>query len=357
VSGTLGLIGYGRFGRAFGELASQADLQVRAFDPEADVPQEHRAASAAEVVATAETIVLAVPVAEIRNALQALRRHLVPSRLVLDVGSVKTRPIAAMREVLGSDVPWVGTHPLFGPTSIARGERPLHVVICPNAMHPAAATGARALYERLGCQVREQDPDSHDRLMADTHALAFFVAKGMTDAGIGPDATGAPPSFQAIARTIEAVRSDAAHLFTAIQTENPYAAEARRRLLMCLAAADRALLSLESGEAADSIDGRMLQIADLGAQSPDLREARDLIDDVDREILGLLARRAQLVRRAAKAKADIGRGIRDPRREEALLAARRAWAGELDLDAGSVEEIFWAILRLSWNLQHGPRKD
>ena len=49
--------------------------------------------------------------------------------------------------------------------------------------------------------------------MAWTHALAFFVAKGMIDAGAGMEVPFAPPSFQAIARTIEIVRSDAGHLF------------------------------------------------------------------------------------------------------------------------------------------------
>ena len=102
-----------------------------------------------------------------------------------------------MSRILGDAVPWVGTHPLFGPTSVALGENPLVAVVCPNSTHPEAHHRARSLYERIGCRVVEMDPDSHDRLMAKTHALAFFVAKGMLDAGVpgAPPVTGGPYRF------------------------------------------------------------------------------------------------------------------------------------------------------------------
>jgi prephenate dehydrogenase len=158
---------------------------------------------------------------------------------VLDVGSVKVGPATALAEVLGDEIAWVATHPLFGPLSLALAERPLRVVLCPSAAHPEAARAVRELYERIGCEVVEQTPEGHDRVMAHTHALTFFVAKGMIDAGAGMEVPFAPPSFQAIARTIETVRSDAGHLFAAIARDNPFAAEARKQLVSALSAIDR----------------------------------------------------------------------------------------------------------------------
>src|SRR6202023_3205648 len=87
----------------------------------------------------------------------------------------------------------------------------------------------------------EQTPEGHDRVMAHTHALTFFVAKGMIDAGAATAVPFAPPSFQAISRTIETVRSDAGHLFAAIARDNPFAPEARKELVRALAAIDAAL--------------------------------------------------------------------------------------------------------------------
>ena len=342
-------LGQGRFGAALASLARDAGLHVRALDPHAEIPEGERATSLAELTSATDVIVVAVPVARMREAFVALRPCLAPGQIVIDVGSVKTVPARAMAEVFGAAQPWVATHPLFGPVSLARGERPLRTVVCPNPMHPDAERRIVALFERLGCVVQEQDPEAHDRLMADTHALAFFIAKGMIDAGAPVSAPFVPPSFQGIARTIEAVRSDAGHLFAALHLENPFARESRHRFLEALVAVDHSLDA--PTHEPDELAGSLLTIPDLGARSPELREARDLIDELDQELVTLLARRAELARRAARAKAGLGEGVRDPAREARLVRERRRWATELGLDPESVSQIFHAILRFSRRLQ------
>ncbi|MCL4741659.1 MAG: prephenate dehydrogenase/arogenate dehydrogenase family protein [Phycisphaerales bacterium] len=238
---TLAIVGYGRFGSALAELARSAGIRPIAFDTTAPVPETRRAASLADLAQRAESILLAVPVPAIPAALRDLAPHLTPRHLVLDAGSVKLAPIAAMRAALGTRVPWIGTHPLFGPISLARAERPLRVVVCPNDQHPAACARARALYERLGCEVIEQDADAHDRLMAETHALAFFIAKGLIETRAGEGAAFVPPSFHAMRAAVDAVRGDAGHLFSVIQRDNPHAAAARRSLIDALERIDRDL--------------------------------------------------------------------------------------------------------------------
>ncbi|MFP2898180.1 prephenate dehydrogenase/arogenate dehydrogenase family protein, partial [Corallococcus sp. 4LFB] len=228
------LVGYGRFGRALGTLLEAVGVEHRALDPVADIPEPLRARSVPELLEGAELVVMSVPVPQMRDVLKALRPFLTPEHLVLDVGSVKVKPVEALTEVLGAQVPWVGTHPLFGPLSLAMAERPMRVVLCPNPLHPEAAPRARRFYEGLGCEVIEQTPEGHDRVMARTHALTFFVAKGMVDSGAAADVPFAPASFKALSRTIETVRADAGHLFNAIQQENPFATEARGRLLAAL---------------------------------------------------------------------------------------------------------------------------
>lgn len=341
-------LGYGRFGAALGGLLREAGIDVRGLDPRADVPDAARASSLEDLVAGAEVVVVAVPVPAMHGAFESIRPHLAPGQIVIDVGSVKTGPARAMAAVFGDSTPWVATHPLFGPTSLARGERPLRAVVCPNPRHPDAVRRVTALFEQIGCLVLEQDPDTHDRAMAFTHALAFFVAKGMLDAGVPTDVPYAPPSFQAIVRTIEVVRSDAGHLFMALHHENPYAAGARRQLIEALTAVDRDVARLD-----DAVPGAAspISMANLRPPSPELSEARELIDELDQEIVGLLARRAQLARRAALAKAEIGHAVHDPVREAELIESRRRWAADLGLHPGSVDAIFQAILRFSRRIQ------
>jgi len=69
--------------------------------------------------------------------------------------------------------------------------------------------------------------------------------------------------------------------------------------------------------------------------------------------VALLARRAELSRRAGRAKAALGAPVLDPGREAALMAERRAWAEAAGLDPETAEEAFRAILRGSRRSQ-GP---
>lgn len=352
LNGDVGIVGYGRFGRALGQLFAEASVVHRAYDVVSTPPSDVRVDSLAELVAASAFIVLAVPVSRMRDVLVEVRPHLRASQVVLDVGSVKVGPSAALAEVLGDDVPWCATHPLFGPVSLAMAERPLRVVVCPAPHHPEAARLVRALYERIGCEVIDQTPEGHDRVMAHTHALTFFVAKGMIDAGAGMEVPFAPPSFQAIARTIETVRSDGGHLFAAISRDNPFAAEARKELVSALSAIDHALdVQAAELEASSSTEACRISIPDLGDRSPELKQARDRIDQVDRDIVRLLAQRAHLAARAARAKADLGAPVLDGIREAEVLALRRVWAKDSRLDPDAVADVFRAIITMSRRVQ------
>jgi prephenate dehydrogenase len=341
----IGILGHGRFGRAIAGLIAEAGLEHRAFDPDRPPPDGIRVESVEAAVDRADIVLVAVPVPQIASSLEALAPHASPSSLVLDVGSVKVGPEAAFERVLGARIPWIATHPLFGPAALARGERPLRVALCPNPRHPDALARARAFFDRIGCTTFEVDAETHDRVMADTHALAFFVAKALMDMGIGDHAL-APPSFQAMARTIEAVRSDAGHLFLAIQKENEFAATARRRLIDALENLDE---QIRGPVGPAPIEPKALAIPDLGARAPDLVETRELIDEVDKEIVSLLARRATLSLRARRAKGSSA--IRDPGREQTVLEERSRWAAALGLDPSNVRELFETILRHSRRMQ------
>ena len=342
----IGIVGFGRFGRALGALLHQAGHAYRAWDPITKIPVDHRTASLRDLVEAQEALVLAVPIRALAPLLTELRPHLRPDQLAFDVGSVKVGPCALLEDHLGKAIPHAGTHPLFGPVSLARAERPLRVVLCPSPYHPAAAQRIESLFHSLGCDVLRQSPEDHDRVMATTHALTFFIAKGLLAVGAGAELPFTPPSFHAIARTLESVREDAGHLFAALQNENPFASGAREGLLEALAAIHRSL-----AEAAETGGGEQLSIPDLGARSPALQEARDHIDALDQDLVALLARRTELVLRAGRAKAELSLPVHDPERETTQLQDRRAWAEEAGLDVQGVEDVFRAVLRSSRSAQ------
>lgn len=349
---TVAILGYGRFGRALAERLLEQGCRVVAYDPVAEIPHGIRVADMPSAVTNAELVVLAMPVEQIRTTLVQLRPILRSNQIVIDVGSVKSGPAASLEEILGTKIPWVATHPLFGPMSLARGERPLRVIVCPNLQHPQAVAKLESFFREMGFDVCPLDPELHDREMAATHALAFFVAKGFIDAGLLLDSEFAPPSVRAIRRTLESVQADAGQLFATLHRENPYAGEMRAKLLASLMATDDALRApVKAGEAdgdgSPSARYEDLHIADASPTPPQLLLARDLIDEIDTDIMQLLARRAELSMRAARAKAEVGKGVRDPKRETDLLHRRRDIADSYGLDPDAVEGVFQSILNFS----------
>lgn len=76
----------------------------------------------------------------------------------------------------------------------------------------------------------------------------------------------------------------------------------------------------------------------------ELEVLRDAIDAVDRDLVVLLARRRELVRRIASEKRALGMPPFDAAREERVRAAMRAVAAELGVPESSVDALAAMLL-------------
>ena len=118
---SIGIIGFGRFGRLMARYLSP-DGQVRGHDPHVS-PEAIAAVGAAPAtigeVCRSDIVILAVPISHLQGLLSAIRPHLPPETLVVDVCSVKEQPVRWMQELLPETVDILGTHPMFGPDSAA----------------------------------------------------------------------------------------------------------------------------------------------------------------------------------------------------------------------------------------------
>lgn len=224
----------------------------------------------------------------------------------------------------------------------------------------------------MDCNVVEKEAEWHDKFMADTHGLTFFVAKGLFEMGMDMSKWQlAPPSAQSLACTTELVRVDASHLFTPVHTSNPFSADARKKFINALVAIDRNLVAetpadlphvtLPSNNGPVTMHSPTALSAAQAAPTPaslanDLADTRKQIDSVDRELVALLAKRSQLSMKARQIKVKMGRGLSlyDPEREQQVLDQRRAWSQAQGMDPSGTEEIFDCILRVSRRIQgHG----
>jgi len=236
----LGLIGFGRFGQ-FAAKHLRTRMHLFVWDIR---DQRKRAASLGltwgtlEEVASCQVVLLATPATEIPSVLARIVRLLRPGALLMDVASVKTLPVQWMLAAAPDEVEVIGTHPLFGPHSGRGGIEGMTVVLC-----PARTTRCDQVVQFLaamGVRSTVISPEEHDRQMAEVQALTHFVARGLDHAGL-KDNDLKTPSFERLMQVVEALRDDSPETFHAMQTLNPWAAEARMRLLEALRALHKQL--------------------------------------------------------------------------------------------------------------------
>lgn len=231
-SRTLGILGYGAFGRLMAaHLGRHFDVIVHdprspeaGGDPETGV----RFAGQAEVAAC-DVVVLAAPVDQFRAAARAIRDHLRPEALLLDVGSVKVLPAAVLQEELPDHANIVCTHPLFGPQSASRGLKGLKLALCP--LRGGKGPDVKAfLEEAFGLEVIVTTPEEHDRELALVQGLTHLIARVLV--GMEPlPSRMTTLSFDLLMDAIGMVRDDPPGVFLAIERDNPYSREVRERFL------------------------------------------------------------------------------------------------------------------------------
>jgi prephenate dehydrogenase len=184
-------------------------------------------------------------VSALSSVIAAIKPHLRPGALVLDVGSVKVTPAAIMERELPATVDIVGTHPLFGPQSARDGIAGLKIAVCPIRGQRGWRMAA-FLRKALGLTVIVTTPDAHDREAATVQGLTHLIAKVLVRMEPLPTRM-TTASFDLIARAVEMVRYDAPEVFMAIERANPYSGEVRERFFALAAELD-AELAVSRGE-------------------------------------------------------------------------------------------------------------
>jgi prephenate dehydrogenase len=144
---------------------------------------------AAEAVAGADVVVLAVPLGAMAGLLQQIAPALSADTILTDVGSAKASVVADARRVFG-ELPagFVPGHPIAGTeksgveAAFADLFRDRRVILTPLASSaPEAVAKVRALWEATGAHVVEMDVTHHDEVLAATSHLPHMLAYALVD--------------------------------------------------------------------------------------------------------------------------------------------------------------------------------
>ena len=148
--------------------------------------------TAAEAVAGADLVVLAVPVGAMAAIAEEIGPALAPGATVTDVGSVKQAVIAAVAPHMPEGVHFIAGHPIAGTehsgprSGFATLFRNRWWLLTPSeGTDPAAVARLRALCEAMGANVDEMDAAHHDLVLAVTSHTPHLIAYTMV--GVADD--------------------------------------------------------------------------------------------------------------------------------------------------------------------------
>ncbi len=148
--------------------------------------------TAAEAVAGADLVVLAVPVGAMAAIAAEIAPHLAPGATVTDVGSVKQAVIDAVAPLMPDTVHFIAGHPIAGTehsgprSGFATLFRNRWWLLTPGEGADADAVARlRALCEAMGAKVDEMEPAHHDLVLAVTSHTPHLIAYTMV--GVADD--------------------------------------------------------------------------------------------------------------------------------------------------------------------------
>jgi prephenate dehydrogenase len=223
---SVGILGCGRFGAFLAaRLARDFDVVVTDVQDRKAAAREARARwGTLEDVASCPWVVLAVPIGALRPALAALAPLLPPGAVLVEVSSVKALPSRWLRELVPPGVAAVPTHPLFGPDSARRSWKGLPLVVCPLSGCLAAARRLSADGRLRGVRVVTLPAEAHDRVMARSQALTFFLSRTLGRLDL-PDPAGplGTPSYRRLCAALASVSRDTDELYRDLVRFNPHA--------------------------------------------------------------------------------------------------------------------------------------
>jgi chorismate mutase/prephenate dehydrogenase len=212
-----------------GRMGRLISAQLRGRGHTVTVLERDDGQQAATLVAAAEIVVVAVPMGAAVQVIETVGPMLRADQLLCDINSLKRSVCAAMETACVGEI--VGLHPMFGPTvGTLRRQK---VVWCPVRTGVLAAW-LKDEFGRMGVELVETTPETHDRMMAVVQVLVHYSTLVMGDAlrrtGVDLEQSLAftSPIYRLELAFVGRLFTQDPDLYAEIEMSNPHGKEVRR---------------------------------------------------------------------------------------------------------------------------------
>ncbi len=239
---TLGIIGIGAFGEFMLKYMTP-HFDVCIYDAYKNLDDiattYHLKKSGLEDVLKSHIIVLCVPVQELEKTMIGIIPFLRAGQMVIDLCSVKCKPVDIMKRLIPEGIDIISLHPLFGPQSGKNGIAGLNITIC-NVVGQRTECVKEFLEQKLALNTFITTPENHDQEMAYVQGLTHMIAKVFVSMDV-PDIHQQTKTYGHLNDMVELIRYDSDELFLAIQRDNPYVRQTTEKFFAAVKALEEKL--------------------------------------------------------------------------------------------------------------------
>ncbi len=227
---TVGIVGYGHFGKFVHELGQRffPDVQFRVYSRRADIDQE--TFFDLQTTAQCDVVILCGAISEYEEQLLSVLEHSLPSTILVDVATVKKHTTELCQKHCEGRR-FISTHPMFGPESYKKHSGNVsgfRIVVTDYVLKNDDYQLLKNTFATLGFLIIEMTADEHDKRLAETLFLTHYVGQSILKAGFGRTKIDTL-SFQFLMDAVESVKDDK-KLFADVYRYNPYCKDVAQKL-------------------------------------------------------------------------------------------------------------------------------
>lgn len=215
---SIGIIGRGNFAKLLADLFEPYSSSIKMIGRDSSEADR-------ESVFKSDIIFLSVTLDAYEKVLNDLKKSLKPESLVVDVCSIKVKPSRIIKNILPNHNNILLTHPLFGPQSARDSTKGLRLIVC-ESNGDLSKDLLKFCENNLDLEIIKMTPEDHDKAMAYTHALTFFISEALRPFELEKHGI-TTPSFSKLLNLSKVSSIESKELLRSIHQDNPFAQEVR----------------------------------------------------------------------------------------------------------------------------------